>query len=454
MTARTREFNEFLRDHVNLNQGRVDTLQKRVSSLDGYMSDKSSLADILVGDVMPQGSFAHKTIIKPYSGIDFDADVLLPIEEQTDWTPKKYTLELKKALDASTNYAGKTVLGKRCVTIDYANDFHIDVVPFITCADGMTYITHRIENEFIRQDPVAFTNWIKSNARTTNGHLIRVTRLVKYLRDRSSIELPSVVLTALLVERLRSFASINDYPNVATTLTSLLEDLNNYIGWMSSPPFINDRVGGNLADRVTYTGFKNLQSQVKTWAGKARNALDAPSDESLGAWQKLFGSSFGSSSASSAARETVLADSVASHIDTYENTVAPGEQTLESAHGIVTRLDPTARIRVVGRFSPRTNGKGRPRLMASNGDHVPIGRKLTFTIEDCNVAGDYDVYWKVRNAGAEAARRRDFRGEIQKTGTMITEQSAFPGAHWVEAWVVKDGVAVATSRQDVTILHR
>lgn len=454
MTARVKEFNEFLRDHVNLNQERVDTLQKRVSLLDDYLSDNSSLADMLEGDVIPQGSFAHKTIIKPYSGNDFDADVLLPMQEQTDWAPKKYTIELKKAFDASSKYTDKVILGKRCVTIDYANDFHIDVVPFITSSDGRTYITHRIDDEFIRQDPTAFTDWIRANARTTNGHLIRVIRLVKYLRDRSSIAVPSVVLTALLAERTRSFAGGHDYTNVATTLTCLLEDLNNYIGWMSSPPFIDDRIGGNLADRVTQTGFKNLQSQVKTWAGKARNALDATSDESVEAWQDLFGSSFGSSSTASASRETILAAAPASRIETYENTMAPGEQTLEDAHGIMIQLDPAVQMRVVGRFSPRANGKGRPRPMASNGDHVPIGRELTFTIEECNVAEPYDVYWKVRNAGAEAARLRNFRGEIRKAGTMITESSNFPGAHWVEAWVVKDDIAVATARQDVTILQK
>lgn len=409
---------------------------------------------MLEGDVIPQGSFAHKTIIKPYSGNDFDADVLLPMQEQTDWAPKKYTIELKKAFDASSKYTDKVILGKRCVTIDYANDFHIDVVPFITSSDGRTYITHRIDDEFIRQDPTAFTDWIRANARTTNGHLIRVIRLVKYLRDRSSIAVPSVVLTALLAERTRSFAGGHDYTNVATTLTCLLEDLNNYIGWMSSPPFIDDRIGGNLADRVTQTGFKNLQSQVKTWAGKARNALDATSDESVEAWQDLFGSSFGSSSTASASRETILAAAPASRIETYENTMAPGEQTLEDAHGIMIQLDPAVQMRVVGRFSPRANGKGRPRPMASNGDHVPIGRELTFTIEECNVAEPYDVYWKVRNAGAEAARLRNFRGEIRKAGTMITESSNFPGAHWVEAWVVKDDIAVATARQDVTILQK
>ena len=187
MTARVREFNTFLRDYVNLNQTRVDTLQARVSSLDTYLADNSVLADLVVDDVIPQGSFAHKTIIRPYTGNDFDADVLLPMDEQTDWAPKKYTVELQKALESSSRYSGKTSLGKRCVTIDYADDFHIDVVPFVTRADGLTYITHRINDEWIRQDPTALTSWIEDSARITNGHLIRVIRLVKYLRDRSSL---------------------------------------------------------------------------------------------------------------------------------------------------------------------------------------------------------------------------------------------------------------------------
>lgn len=453
MTARIGEFNEFLRDHVNLNQARVDTLQKRVSLLDDYMSENSSLADIIEGDVIPQGSFAHKTIIKPYTGNDFDADVLLPMEEQVDWEPKKYTIELYKDLEASLKYAGKVSLGKRCVTINYANDFHIDVVPFIKHADGLSYITHRIDNKFIRQDPVAFTHWIKTNAQTTNGHLIRVIRLMKYLRDRSSIDVPSVVLTALLTDRAQGFAGANHYTNVATAFTSLLEALNNYIGWMSSPPFIDDRIGGNLADRVTQTEFRNLQSQVNTWAGKARKALDADADASVKAWQDLFGSSFGSPISTSAWRGTGFASNT-SRKGTYENTRVPGEETLEGTYGIRTELDPNYHMRVIGRFSPRANGNGRFRPMASNGDLVPIGRELTFAIEDCNVTEPYDIYWKVRNAGPEAARLRNFRGEIRKAGSKITEHSQFAGAHWVEAWVVKDGIAVATARQDVTIMHK
>ena len=449
MTARVREFNAFLRDYVNLNQTRVDTLQSRVSSLDTYLADDSVLKDLVADDVIPQGSFAHKTIIRPFTGNDFDADVLLPMDEQDDWEPRKYTIELQKALEESSRYGGKTTLGKRCVTIDYADDFHIDVVPFITRADGQTYITHRIDNDWIRQDPVALTSWIEETSRVTHGHLIRVIRLVKYLRDRSSLNVASVVLTALLTERVRSFAGVDEYQNVTTTLVSLVEQLNDYIGPMSAAPWVDDRIGQNLANRLTPTGFTNLQSQVKTWARKMRAALDAPTDESIDKWRALFGDKFGSTTSS----DLVLAAS-AGPVETYEKREAPGEQFLERDHGIPVRLDPSAQFRLVGRMSSTRRAKGRYRPMSATGNHVPIGRSLSFTVEGCTVQPPYEVYWKVRNAGIEAVERHNLRGQITKGSDTRSEDSHFPGNHWVEAWVVKNGVAVATDTQDVTITKK
>ncbi|UOQ60656.1 hypothetical protein MUN76_01330 [Leucobacter rhizosphaerae] len=452
MTARVREFNAFLRDYVNLNQTRVNTLQSRVSTLDKFLGDDSTLSGMVTDDVIPQGSFAHKTIIRPYTGNDFDADVLLPIDEEPGWEPKKYTIELQKALEASKNYEGKTTLGKRCVTIEYADNFHIDVVPFVTRQDDSTYITHRIDNDWIRQDPVALTAWIEESSRVTNGHLIRAIRLVKYLRDRSSLNVASVVLTAMLTERVHSFAGVDKYQNVATTLVSLVEDLNDYLGPMSSAPWVDDRIGQNLADRLSHTGFLNLQSQVKTWARKMRAALDAPSDESVDKWQEVFGDKFGGSTKAelmlSASAETTETTETT---ETYEKREAPGEQFLERDHHIPVRIQPSARFRLVGRMSATRRATGRYRPMNATGNHVPIGRSLSFTVEDCTVPAPYDVYWKVRNAGIEAVELCNLRGEIFKGGEKITERSSFAGNHWVQAWIVKDGVAVATDTQDVTI---
>lgn len=453
MTARIKEFNVFLRDHVNLNQSRVELLHTRTSSLDTALEESTALEDKLDGSLVPQGSFAHRTIIKPRSGNDFDADVLLPMVEQDDWPAAKYTVELKKALDAVPRYSGKTELGKRCVTIQFANSFHIDVVPFIERSDGKTYITHRTRDEFLRQDPTAFSDWFQDQNRVTGGHLVRTVRLAKYLRDRSSILVPSVVLAALLAERVKSFAGVNDYTNVATTFVGLLEDLRDYLDPLWAPPWVDDRIGQNLADRLTQTGFDNLKSQLKTWARQARAALDAPADESVEKWQKLLGENFG---ASSSATATVMLAAAAPHQTaelTYENQAVPGEKSIAD-HGFPERIDRTARFRIIGRMSSTRTGRGRYRPLPANGNLVPIGRSLRFEVTTCDVPEPYDVYWKVRNAGPAAARQKAFRGEIVKGGPVLHESSDFPGAHWVQAWIVKDGVAVATDRQDVTIMAR
>lgn len=446
MTARVREFNAFLRDHVNLNQTRVDTLQSRVTALADFLVEDSDIAAIVTEELKPQGSFAHKTIIRPLQGNDFDADVLLPMEEQSDWKAKKYTVELQKALEASARYAGKTTLKRRCVTITFANDFHIDVVPFITRSDGQTYITHRLDDQFLRCDPTAFTSWVAEKARSTNGHLTRAVRLIKYLRDRSSIHIPSVVLTALLAERVRSFGGSSEYRTVASTLVELTEALNDYIGPMTSRPWVDDRTGQNLADRLTESGFANLQSQVKTWARKMRSALDSEPEDSVAAWQAIFGEGFGATQAEKA----VVGSTTRA---TFEKQPAPGEQFLDRDFGIPVNLDPHYSVRVVGRAAARAAGTGRMRPIGANGNHVRIGRRLSFTVENCTVPEPYEIYWKVRNAGPDAAERNMFRGQIISGGSRITETSDFAGNHWVEAWIVKDGVAVAWDTQDVTILR-
>ncbi|KUM32885.1 SMODS domain-containing nucleotidyltransferase [Arthrobacter sp. EPSL27] len=448
MTARIREFNFFLRDYVNLDATRTKTLHSRVTAVNTFIADHVDIGGIVSGDVIPQGSFAHKTIIRPFTGNDFDADVLVPMVEQEGWEPKQYTQALHKALESSARYRDKAVVGKRCVKLDYAGDFHIDLVPFVTRDDGNTYITHRTRNEFIRQDPVAYTAWFEDNNRTTHGHLVRVVRLMKYLRDRSSVQIPSVVLSALLAGRVRSFAGVNDYDNVAATLTSLVRGLHEYVQHTATPPWVDDRIGQNLADRLTQSGFENLKSQLKTWSKLMTEALEADPDESVEKWRKLFGESFGSSVRKASEGEALTA-SASPH---YEKSYAPGEEDLQKDHGIRIALDPTQRVRVVGRMSPNRKGTGRYRPLAGSGNHVPLSRSLKFSIEGCTVEKPFDVFWKVRNAGEEAARRKMFRGEIRNRGEQITESSNFHGEHWVEAWIVKDGVAVATDTQDVTIL--
>lgn len=79
-------------------------------------------------------------------------------------------------------------------------------------------------------------------------------------------------------------------------------------------------------------------------------------------------------------------------------------------------------------------------------------KSLDFFIERCNCPSPYDIYWKVRNVGQEAERRNMIRGQIVKTDSVKHhEKTSFYGPHYVECYIVKDGICVAKDRIDVPI---
>ena len=80
-------------------------------------------------------------------------------------------------------------------------------------------------------------------------------------------------------------------------------------------------------------------------------------------------------------------------------------------------------------------------------------KSLRFFIANTDVKIPYEVYWKVRNVGPDAIRRKMERGQIFKDAGFEErkEHTDFNGEHYVECYVVKNGVCVARSRIKVPI---
>lgn len=89
---------------------------------------------------------------------------------------------------------------------------------------------------------------------------------------------------------------------------------------------------------------------------------------------------------------------------------------------------------------------------------LAIKKHLEFYIETTDrellKEAPYDIYWKVKNEGEEAIKRDCIRGQLKKTNTKsIVESSDFIGEHYVECYIVKDGICVAKDHIDVPISH-
>ena len=126
-------FNDFLAQEVNLNQSRLDRLNDHVSSVTSFLSDDLDGFE----KTEKQGSHGLRTIIKPVSGTDeYDADMLLYVAIDADKTPTDYINAVYDCFRSSSTYKDKVHRRTRCVTLNYADDFHLDVVPCIEESDG------------------------------------------------------------------------------------------------------------------------------------------------------------------------------------------------------------------------------------------------------------------------------------------------------------------------------
>ena len=293
-------FTAFLNDTVNLNRSRLNELRDRVDAIYGALAEDETFGEY-IRDKIPQGSWPHRTIIKPLPGKEFDADVLLLLDENAEWSehPKTY-IGVYKALGRTGTYKDMRSRKTRCVRVTYANDCHVDLVPFVERGDGSRKIVNRLEDTWEDTDPEGFTTWMKEKDDTTDGQLRKVIRLIKYLRDHKGTftGTPSIILTTLLGERVTELNKVVDpayYGDVPTALKSIMNDLDAWLQDRPDKPSISDPSGSGATfdHRWDDTTYSNFRDKVHQYAADISDAYDEDNkDKSIELWQKVFGDDF------------------------------------------------------------------------------------------------------------------------------------------------------------------
>ena len=289
-----RRFREFLRDEVNPNRERLGRLYVGVRGVKRHL--ESSLRGYQRID--RQGSLGLDTLIKPVRDDDeYDADIQVVMNPTPNWEPRDYFQALSETLAQNGNYADKIRLGTRCVTLDFAGNFHLDVVPRIT-EDGTHLICNRETNCFEPTDGTGFRDWFSDKSRITKVNLKRVVRLLKYLRDRQdNYVAKSILLTTLAGNAIRSTDQEEEsVRTVADTLTTVLTRMDRYLQRNPTVPRIENPAMSSEDfnrhwDQDRYGYFRD---RIHSHAAIAQEALASPSvEDSLRIWRRLFGEAFG-----------------------------------------------------------------------------------------------------------------------------------------------------------------
>lgn len=297
-------FDTLLSDTVNINRSRLDDLQRSVEALYTVLRNDEELGPFVNGKSR-QGSWAQRTIIKPVGAREFDADVLLLLDHNPEWddNPTTYIDKVWAALQRVPTYADMATPPRRkcrCVTVTYAGDYHVDIVPCLEQSHGGKVIVNRDENRWEPTDPEGFTGWMRDQDAIAHNNLRAVIRLMKFLRDhRNTFQgTPSVILTTVLGNQVEESKKIGDpgyYSGIPTALFHIVEDLDQWLQDNRNQPTIWDpsNTGLTFDHRWEEASYQNFRDRIHSYAAKIREAYhEEDKDRSVELWQDIFGDGF------------------------------------------------------------------------------------------------------------------------------------------------------------------
>jgi hypothetical protein len=291
-------FDSFLKDTVDLNPTRIQTLEDRAAALRKFIRQADWGAEVVDFDI--QGSWAHKTIIKPVDQGEFDADLLVLVEAVDGWDAKDYIKKLASAFKGSESYKDKYKAWDYCVTLTYANDAQIDIAPLVidrVTNDEFEVCNKRL-NVFERSEPAQYTKWlVEQNGYSGSNSFRKVTRLLKYLRDiKTRFVCPSVLLTTLIAHQInpddKNSESFADVPTSLQTIVARLDDWlqANIDKPMVCNPFLPSEDFAAAWSDAQYENFRSSIHRYRGWIDEA--VAEADRDASVLAWRRLFGDEF------------------------------------------------------------------------------------------------------------------------------------------------------------------
>ena len=287
---------------ISLKKNRLKRIASSLSELETFSDNDGPISKVKV-DLFQQGSVAIDTAVIPIKdGDEFDADAIIVLDI-SEWSqerqePPNVIQWFANRLRNNHNFKAKVREKNRCVRINYAGDFHLDVVPAYGRKIGAILIpTKDKETPWKCTDPRGYIEWVNSVNAESRGKFCRIMKMLKHWRNlkMGRDTAPKSILLTTLVGRLFESGNVVGSVSDAETLVDVMEALNHYLkNCLSKPQVLNPSlISENLAENWDDDHFALFKKKFDWATQKARQAYDEENKEkSIKFWQELFGKSY------------------------------------------------------------------------------------------------------------------------------------------------------------------
>ncbi len=149
-------------DELDLPESKYELAVKRYETIGEYLGNDESSLSIFNPRIYSQGSFRLGTVIKPYKSDEYDIDLVCELELEKNIGQKKLYDLLGARLQENENYRKILIPKKRCWRLDYANEFHMDILPAIpdlTEETNSILIPDKELNKWHHSNPKDYVDW-------------------------------------------------------------------------------------------------------------------------------------------------------------------------------------------------------------------------------------------------------------------------------------------------------
>lgn len=500
--SKTNELLDNLGKVLDLTEAQYKAVIDRYNAVAAHLAKDGSDLTEFQPDIKPQGSFLLGTMIKPIIADDtLDVDLVCRLHgKKENWAQYHLKQAVGDQIKADKTY--EQMLdeeGNRCWTLLYSDDskFHMDILPALVGQDHFVLLEKSFSNlsdtdinnfairitdkrlpghkteikpdNWPKSNPFGYAAWFKERSNTTfykafslresidplpeyqeeKEPLQRVVQILKRHRDimfgGNEHKPISIIITTLSAKAYNKEIDIVDaLLNILNTMDSFIEEKHDSkyqrkIKWIANP--VNDEE--NFADKWPEEAEK--EANFYAWLEKAKSDFAALRTGDFTQIYRILKTTLGSRAVNEACKN-IGAQSIIS--DRYY-PVNYNAGLLQVGH----REQPWWPMKQ--RYNVEVHGtykNGKIVKTITPQTLVPKFCDIYF-IASTDVPKPYDVYWQVVNTGKDAEQHRGLRGGIfpaktrGKGGLNQKEYSSYAGTHWIECFIVKDGICVARSAE-------
>ncbi len=274
-------------EKLQISSTQREQAEKRYEAV-GQLLAKDEILSPVKPNIYPQGSLRIGTTVKPLSGQEYDLDLVceLSLVDYQRYDPTTILNVIETRLKANEIYRPLIERLSRCIRLNYANEFHLDILP--ACPDfmknnGAVKVPDRELREWKDSNPKGYAEWFEQRSIIyeevvakvveplpyhepieSKPPLKRAVQLIKRYRDiffqkNGDIAPISIILTTLACSYYRGESSVNQ------TISNILQNIASEISMTSNRLVVLNPTNLDEDFSEKWEGNKELYESFVKW---------------------------------------------------------------------------------------------------------------------------------------------------------------------------------------------